>query len=117
MRGVLLEKGFSYDVIDTVLAVPNPDLYDVWLRVRAIQSSKGEEYFNDLLVVFNRAYNLSRKADPLWSANASLVDDSEKALYQAIQGISAEFAGLIGKAQYQQAMQLMAGLRPAVDRF
>ena len=118
MRGVLLEKGFSYDVIDTVLAVPNPDLYDVWLRVRAIQSSKGEEYFNDLLVVFNRAYNLSRKADPaLVCEYASLVDDSEKALYQAIQGISAEFAGLIGKAQYQQAMQLMAGLRPAVDRF
>ena len=24
MRGVLLEKGFSYDVIDTVLAVPQP---------------------------------------------------------------------------------------------
>jgi len=118
MRGVLLEKGFSYDVIDTVLSEPNPDLYDAWLRVNIIQSSKGEEYFNDLMVVFNRANNLSRKADPNVVCDyANLVDDSEKALHQAIQGLSGEFAAAMAKAQYQQAMQLIAGLRPAVDRF
>ncbi len=118
MRGVLLEKGFSYDVIDTVLAVPNPDLYDIWTRVNLIQAIRAEGFFNDMMVVFNRAHNLSRKADAASSVDyQSLVDDSEIALYQQLQALNGEFAEALQQGQYQSALQIIAGLRPAVDRF
>lgn len=118
MRGVLLEKGCSYDVIDTVLAVPNPDLHDIWARVNIIQTAKGESYFNNLMVVFNRANNLSRKADPTAAVDySSLIDDSEKVLYQELQQVSADFKNALEKGRYESAMQLIAELRPAVDGF
>lgn len=118
MRGVLLEKGCSYDVIDTVLAVPNPDLHDIWARVNIIQTAKGGSYFNNLMVVFNRANNLARKADPTVAVDyGSLIDDSEKVLHQELQQVSADFQSALEKGRYEHAMQLIAELRPAVDGF
>lgn len=118
MRGFLLEKGYSYDVIDTVLAVPNADLNDIWMRVNAVQASKGEAFFNDLLVVFNRAHNLSRKANKEILADYQrLIDDSEIALHQELHRVSGEFAAALRQGQYLSALRLVSGLRPAVDRF
>ncbi|HCF48867.1 MAG TPA: glycine--tRNA ligase subunit beta [Syntrophomonas sp.] len=118
MRGVLLEKGYSYDVIDAVLAAPNPDLYDILTRVDAIQGAKAEAYCTDLMVVFNRAHNLSRKADPEVDFDEkNLIDASEMTLYQQLLDISGTFAAAMADQRYKAAIEMIASLRPSLDQF
>jgi glycyl-tRNA synthetase beta chain len=120
MRGVLLEKGYSYDVIDAVLSNPAAaaDLHALWTLVQAIQEAKGSDLFADFMVVFNRAYNLSRKAEAGLSIDENrLLDDSEKALYSQLQVVSAPFAAAVAGQQYRQAIDFIGSLRPNLDRF
>lgn len=117
MRGVLLEKGFSYDVIDAVFAVPSGNLNHILARVEALQDLKEQDICADLMVVFNRSNNLSKKWDDSTVDDSVLADDSERILWQKAQAVVTPFQQAVNNGNYQEALTLMAGLRPELDRF
>ncbi len=81
MRGVMLERGFSYDVIDAVLYLGS-DLNQIIARAEAVSKFKKSPYWEDFQVVFNRSNNLSRKWDSEMVEVEVLTDDSEQVLYK-----------------------------------
>ncbi len=117
MRGVMLERGLSYDVIDAVLYQAGGDLNQVMLRAEAVRDFKGSYYWEDFLVVFNRSYNLSKK----WGSDAVkaevLVDPSEKALYQSCQHLTPIIEKSVTERQYTEGMKKLAGIRAEIDQF
>lgn len=117
MRGVLLEKGISYDVIDAVAVEGTADLVKTYERAKSVQNYRQSREFSELMVVFNRSYNLSRKWDSDEVNPDVLIDKSEIYLYQNIILAREEVSAAVSAHQYEQAMNIIAGLRPQVDTF
>jgi glycyl-tRNA synthetase beta chain len=117
MRGVLLERGYSYDLIDAALAVPSNDINDTSTRVKALQDLRQSEIFEDFMVVYNRCHNLSKK----WqddSINVEvLVDEREINLNRSFNLIKYDVYRSINAGDYLGACKMLAGLRPEVDNF
>jgi len=117
MRGVMLERGFSYDVIDAVLSQDGGDLQQIIARAEAVQEFKRSPDWEDFLVVFNRSHNLSKKWKSKNVPEDILIDNSEKALYQHYLKLKPEVARLVDQQSYTEALKILAGLRADLDQF
>lgn len=117
LRGVLLDREMSYDVVDAVLQTPVSNIYDLYVRAGSVQRFKESVLFNDLMVVFNRTSNLSRKWHDGSVEPAVLVDPSEIELYRVYQETALEMRNLLDRRDYCQALLALASLRPYVDAF
>ncbi len=117
MRGVLLERGYSYDLIDATLAVPSNDINDIATRIKALMDLRQSEVFEDFMVVYNRCNNLTKK----WhddSINIDvLVDESEINLNRSFNLIRYDVYRSINTREYLGACKMLAGLRQEVDTF
>ena len=117
MRGVLLERGYSYDLIDAALAVSSHDITDISTRIKALQELRQSEIFEDFMVVYNRCHNLTKK----WgddSINVEvLVDESEINLNRNFNLIKFDVYRSINAREYLGACKMLAQLRPEVDDF
>lgn len=117
LRGVMLDKGFTYDVADAVLSKSLSDLNDLQQRIRIIQDFKASPDYEDFMVVYNRSNNLSKKWESTFVKQEVLTDDSEKELYNQFTAIKEPAAQLISQADYTAALEKLTGLRPALDQF
>ncbi|NLX01475.1 MAG: glycine--tRNA ligase subunit beta [Syntrophomonadaceae bacterium] len=117
MRGVLLERGYSYDLIDAALAVPSNDITDISNRIKALQDLRQSEIFDDFMVVYNRCHNLSKKWQDDSINTQVLVDESEINLNRSFNLIKYDVYRSINAGDYLGACKMLAGLRPEVDDF
>ncbi|KUG04338.1 glycyl-trna synthetase beta chain [hydrocarbon metagenome] len=117
MRGVLMEKNIAYDVIDAVFMPAILDITDIYDRAVCLQQFKTRPEFDDLMVVFNRSHNLSRK----WQSNEvqfnKLIDASEIKLYEHLKQVQSEVESAVRAGEYDLALKTIASLRPDVDNF
>lgn len=117
MRGVMLERGFSYDIIDAVLSQDGGDLQQIIARAEAVQEFKSSPDWEDFLVVFNRSHNLSKKWSSKNVQEDRLIDNSEKALYQHYLKLKPEVERMADEQRYTEALKMLAGLRADIDQF
>ena len=117
LRGIMLEKGITYDVIDAVFALPGCNFKEIVMRARALQEFKKSSRWDDLMTVFNRSHNLSKKWESDQVATKVLEDASEKALYQDFLTTQDQVQAALAEHNYEQAFMGLADLRPAIDKF
>ena len=117
MKGILLERGISYDVVEAVFMVESPDLTEVLARINSVNSFKSADYRDDFMVVYNRAHNLSRKWETEAVDAGVLADESEKILYNKVEALRPAVPQAISQRDYSLACQILAGLRPPLDNF
>ncbi|MGR6835438.1 glycine--tRNA ligase subunit beta [Syntrophomonas erecta] len=117
LRGVLLERGFSYDVIDAVQYAGLKRIDDFFQRVQVIQQFKNNPLFEDFMVVYNRSNNLSKK----WSSQdvneQVLEDDSEKELFACLAPLQTRVMQNVNSQDYLAALTAIAEIRPYLDSF
>lgn len=114
LRFILTAEGARYDIIEAVLALPEDNLYDLALRVRVLQNFSRTKTFDDLLVAFERCYNLSLKAR-MTRVNPSLFQQKEeKIFYEEL--IKAE-KNISEISDYKIKIKYLALLRPIIDKF
>jgi glycyl-tRNA synthetase beta chain len=73
--------------------------------------------FEDFIVVYNRANNLSKGWNKETVDEKLLVDASEKQLYQIISSVRDEVQKALIKEDYQEILKALTGLRPKIDNF
>jgi glycyl-tRNA synthetase beta chain len=117
MRGIMLDRGLSYDVIDAVLYQAGGDLSEIMLRAEVLRKFKMDSKWEDFQVVFNRSYNLSRKWESMVVRTEVLEDSSEKALYQHYLQLKPEVEMAVQEKCYEAALEMLAGMRVDIDRF
>jgi len=109
-------RDFAYDEINAVLASGWDSLPDVSARLIALKAVRPTADFEPLAASFKRIRNILKQASftsaPPPSA-ALLEDGPERELFDAFERIQTEIATL----PYQPALERIATLRPAVDRF
>ena len=117
LRGILTERGFSYDVIDAIFVSQGIDIADMAMRIKAVTDFKELPGMDDFMVVYNRAHNLSKSWDSDRIDHKVLQEETEIKLMQAIEKIASLVKSSINQKDYAAALTKIIELRPYVDAF
>lgn len=124
VRYIFRERmGYAYDEVNAVLAAGSDDLVDAERRVQAVRAIRKTRNFGPLAVAFKRIRKILEKAGPAetWKLPAVREDlfalEAEKLLRQQSRAVAREAGEQKRGGNYREALQAIAGLRPAVDKF
>ena len=117
LKGVLADKGFKYDIVDSVMAVGIDDPCDVLMRAKALtEFAEGPELLQ-IVQAFTRAANLAKNAGNDDLRPELLTVDAEKVLYEAVLMAEKGVARLTLARDYNGALQVMGHLSGPIDGF
>jgi glycyl-tRNA synthetase beta chain len=119
-------QGSPYDHVDAVLSVAdqNPNLFDLSLRVKALDQLMDGEDGKNLLVAYKRASNILKieedKDKCIYEGQVKeerfdLNEESE--LFKSLSQKLPEIEDFVKKGEFVKAVQDLATLRSVVDRF
>jgi glycyl-tRNA synthetase beta chain len=124
-RGLLLEQGNRYDIVDAVLEAgraPLSDIRDVLIRIEQLKAlTMNEEALKAVYEPANRiARILGDKANPA-ATTAGVMPDlfrdpSEAQLFEASKNLETNF-GSTGQIDYVRLLQALQALNEVVERF
>jgi glycyl-tRNA synthetase beta chain len=114
-------RGFAYDVVAAVLAAGADDVCDAIARADALTAVRGSEDFAAISAAFRRIKNILRQAEEkgfdLQAASGIGLSVEAQRLADAAAALAPEVATLRQLRSYNEALALIATLRPAVDAF
>jgi glycyl-tRNA synthetase beta chain len=112
-------RNFRYDEINAVLASAPANLVDCEDRLFALRMVRQTENFEPLAASFKRIQNILKQAGaPAGAVDANLFEHAaEKALHDEAEQLRPQVQACFASRDYIRALQLIATLRPAVDRF
>lgn len=116
-------RGFSYDVVNAVLAAGSDNVVDAMARAEAVSKVRTSADFESISIAFKRIKNILRQARETGKHPAKTVDtaafqeQAEKDLATVIPGTAKKVEALRGEHNYEQALVEISRLRPIVDTF
>jgi glycyl-tRNA synthetase beta chain len=123
-RFVLKERGnVAHDEINAAFAAGADDLVDAVRRAAAIKAIRKTKNFEPLAISFKRIRKILEKAGPErgWKLSAVRADffteEAERELHSQAASVGRQAEQHKREGRYREALQDIAGLRPAVDRF
>lgn len=117
LRGVLQDEGISYDVLDAIMSKPSPQLLLISERAQALAELKDQSYFDDLMVAFNRCFNLSSKGGDRPVRPELFEDQAEQDVYEMAEGLDQELTCYLSQGEYFSYCEKLATMRPCLDTF
>lgn len=117
LRGLFGDKGFSYDVIEAILASGFDDLADAHMRGRAVEEFRSNPAFSAMLNVYTRASNLANKAEVDKIDMSLLEDETEKKLYSIFSGLEKEVQSHTSNQEYLKALEKISELQEPLNEF
>lgn len=115
-RNVLLEKGISHDVIESVFAVGVTDLYDAYLRAVALQNSlvlKNEEFRKAFIRVLNI---VSPNVSGVYREDL-FTEDAEKNLCQVYEEVCKHIKHAYESKRYSDLYDQLSKLQSPISLF
>jgi glycyl-tRNA synthetase beta chain len=116
-------KGYSYDVVNAVLAVGGDDVVDVLSRAEAVKQVMHLPEFQAIGAACKRIRNILRQAEEKnikFSAEFEYLPDAaeeEKALMAHLESRTAKIEEHRSKKEYLEALLLLSEIREPLDRF
>lgn len=117
LRGLLSDRGLSYDVVEAVLAVGFDDLADVVHRGLAVAAFREQPAFEALMAAFNRANSLAKHAQTTVIQEERLEHTAEQALYAQLTSLEHAVRPLLNNRDYAAALQEIATIQKPLDSF
>ena len=114
--------GYAYDEVSAVLRAGADDLVDAEKRLAALKQIRKSRNFEPLAVSFKRIRKIIEKAnlsghDGRHVQPELFESDAERDLFSAIRGAAAKVQTEKRAGRYKEALEVIAGLRGAVDRY
>ena len=114
------DDGIHISVVRAALAAGATDLFDIDLRVRALNAFAKTETAEQLAAANKRVANILAKADEVDGTPADsnlFVHEAEHALHEAVSRVGWTLRPLLADRNYQSALDELAQLRGPVDAF
>ena len=114
------DDGIHISVVRAALAAGATDLFDIDLRVRALNAFAKTETAEQLAAANKRVANILAKADEVDGTPADsnlFVHEAEHALHEAVSRVGSTLRPLLADRNYQSALDELAQLRGPVDAF
>jgi glycyl-tRNA synthetase beta chain len=123
----ITDDGVARDTVDAVLPTSR-EFMDLRVRAMALHEFRSGAFWEDLVTVFTRPFNLAKKLPAEAAAQAAAAAtggvrpalfqaEVESVLFDAWQEAAAEVTAAVGGRRYGDALSALAGLRPTVDRY
>jgi glycyl-tRNA synthetase beta chain len=115
-------EGFGYDEVTAVFRAGADDLVDAQKRLVALKAIRKSKNFEPLAVSFKRIRKILEKANlPVAEGrhvNPDLFENAaERELYTAVRDAASKVQLQKRAGKYQEALEVIAGLRKSVDQF
>jgi glycyl-tRNA synthetase beta chain len=114
-------RGFSYDVVNAVMAADSDDVRDAIARAEALTAARASADFEAVSAAFKRINNILRQAGEkgfaVGSPDAVSLSAEAQKLKHAAETLAPEVAKLRQERNYGEALGKIATLRPVVDAF
>lgn len=118
LEGELTGRGFADDLVRAVMAVGFDDLVDAHIRLQALKQVRESADFPALAVGFKRVMNMVKKlTEHLPFKEGLLVEEAEKALWEAYRQVKEESLPLLQAGDYLGALKQFLRLKQPIDRF
>ena len=114
------DDGIHISLVRAALAAGATDLFDIDLRVRALNAFAKTETAEHLAAANKRVANILAKADEVDGTPADsnlFVHEAEHALHEAVSRVGWTLRPLLADRNYQNALDELAQLRGPVDAF
>jgi glycyl-tRNA synthetase beta chain len=113
---------FSYDEVNAVFRAGVDDLVDAHKRLVALKAIRKSKNFEPLAVSFKRIRNILEKSNYKKEEARAIQPDlfesrAERELFSAVRSAGAKVQAEKRAGKYQEALEVIAGLRKAVDDF
>jgi glycyl-tRNA synthetase beta chain len=113
---------FSYDEVNAVFRAGVDDLVDAHKRLMALKAIRRSKNFEPLAVSFKRIRNILEKSnykkEEARAIQTELFESgAERELFSAVRSAAARVQAQKRAGKYQEALEVVAGLRKAVDDF
>jgi glycyl-tRNA synthetase beta chain len=114
--------GFAYDEVNAVFRAGSEDLVDAQKRLVALKAIRKSKNFEPLAVSFKRVRKILEKVDVNKDHERHVQvelfrQDAERELYAGMRDAAVRVQAAKRDGKYQEALEIIAGLRKAVDRF
>ena len=114
-------RGYSYDVVNAVLAAGADDVRDAIARAAALTAARESADFAAISAAFKRIKNILRQAEEkgfaIQAATSAPLAHEAQQLADAAAALAPQVATLRNQRAYGEALALIATLRPVVDTF
>lgn len=117
LKNICSDKGYSYDVVDAVLATGFDHFSETMLKVEALANLRNQDIFSKLLTAYNRVSNLARNASHFDIDPGIFTEDVEGILFNEYIKAKDEMRIYLDERQYRQFLQRFALLQQHIDNF
>ncbi|WP_054258503.1 glycine--tRNA ligase subunit beta [Propionispora sp. 2/2-37] len=119
IKNILTEAGIRYDVIDAVMAAGTDDMYDTWLRAKALADESLGDAIRKAALAFTRIANLTKnnKVNTIVVNPELLAALAEYKLFEVYGQSREKIEKLLKSKQYAGAITVMADLADSIDAF
>ncbi len=122
LRGYFADAGYTTQEIDAVLSQRPQQLHTVPLRLAAVRAFAALPEAKDLAAANKRVLNIITKNEDIRSKSvapdrALMTEAAEIALMDGVEKLAPQAEKHFTAGEYQEALQLLANIKPAVDRF
>lgn len=113
---------FAYDEVAAVFRAGADDLVDAQKRLVALKAIRKSKNFGPLAVSFKRIRKILEKAGVALVEGRQVIPElfenaAERELHRAVRDAASNVQSLKRAGKYQEALEVIAGLRGAVDKF
>ena len=113
---------FEYDEVNAVFRASAEDLVDARKRLEALRIIRRSKNFEPLSVSFKRIRKILEKSgmrsEDVHSLNPDAFEaDAERSLFSAMRSTAPRVEAEKRAGRYKDALEVIAGLRPAIDQF
>ena len=117
LKGYCLDKGFTADEFEAVLAVNPTEPLDFMQRLQAVKAFRQLPEAESLAATNKRILNILKKSDSPAETVGKLVESVEIELLELAQKSAADIQPLLEKRDYQATLNRLAELKQPVDAF
>ncbi len=118
IKNVLADENIRYDIVDAVMGTGVDDVYDTWLRAKAIANDGGSSEMQKAVQAFTRVGNLVKNATNVQAIDESLfIADEERVLYSAYKGAYVDIQSMAERKDYCGILNVMIGMTEPIDAF
>jgi glycyl-tRNA synthetase beta chain len=117
LKGYCLDKGFTADEFEAVLAVNPAEPLDFMQRLQAVKAFRQLPEAESLAAANKRILNILKKSDSPAEIVGKLVEPVEITLHELAKQSAADIQPLLEKRDYQATLNRLAELKQPVDAF
>lgn len=117
IRFLLGRQGYAYDEIEAAMAAGSADLPDLAARADAVHRIREKDSFLSVALSAKRIANIVKDQPDSDLDPSNLEERAEKDLHEASRKLQGSVAAAVEKGDYLEALERVAELAPALDRF